>query len=695
MSKRQFIVCVVWLLSLIPMMADSRDAAQALRIAQAFQSDNHRTGLTGQNGRTSRTGLPASYAIADSTAAYFAVNTPAGFVLVGTDDDRPTILGYSDTPYDYDSLPPALRYVLEGYNEEVRQVGQIRRVGQIGQNRQVGQVRHVGQIGQVEPLLSSRWGQNTPYNNLAPVYNSTGSRCVAGCVAVAMAQIMYYYRYPVRGTGSHSYLWMCEEDVSLSRVLTAQFDSADYAWSDMLPTYTGYATAAQQSAVATLMYHCGVAVDMGYGASSGAYLSDVPTAMESYFGYGSNYERIPKNLYAADSLAQMIRAELRDGRPVLVSGANDEGSHAFVCDGYNEQGYFHINWGWKGSSDGYFLLTALNPGSQGIGGTSGGYNRNTTFYVGLCPATLSQPVRVSQMGLDSLSVEDNSIVRSASWNVRLHRIENFGLHLFEGYYGVALYDELKDSLVAVLSQSALYSLRAGYHRTTVASMSVMVPATVEEGTYRLCGVYKDKDEQGWRRLLCTQSDDYLTVYVDANTVSLVSNTEPAVLQLSEPIAFACVADSVPMGGAPLQFSIANTGGTFRGDISARIYKGAFSRGQYEIATDVVIRRNTTLQSALQQAFDGALLTDTPYTMRLCYRMNATDAWHNFEPAEYDMLSFILREEVEQEEPQVPSAVDEVENADKKQCTRKIIEDGRIVILRDGMKYSVLGHKLGE
>ena len=453
-----------------------------------------------------------------------------------------------------------------------------------------------------------------------------------------MAQVMYYHKHPEIGTGSHSYLWVCTNPVGKSATLSANFGQTVYNWSSMLDTYKSY-TPQQGAAVATLMYHCGVSIEMGYGKSSGAYTEKVPVALNTYFGYDPNYQRIRKDMYPADSLNRIIAAELQANRPVLVSGSNDEGGHAFVCDGCDNKGYFHINWGWGGSNDGYYLLTALNPGkSQGIGGTTKGYNKGTSFFIGLQPAKSGTPKAIPQMATTSFSVSSETFTRSTAFSASIAKLQNYGLNNFSGSYGVALYDEDETQLIAVLKQVDNYSLNAGYYRTSEATLSnIKIPNTVPAGTYHLCCVYKNADYD-WMRLMCTDDDYYRTLTLTSTQVTFYPNDAAPELTLVQALAFpeGTNPDSIPMTGIPVSFEVKNIGGTFRGDISARIYKGAFAKGQYEIMDSVVVRRNQNLNSALQQTFDPTLLLDTQYKMRLCWRADKNDSWHNFEGAE-DLL----------------------------------------------------------
>lgn len=676
---------VIAVLSCIGIEAALRTPDEALRIAAGVFGQVEKHYAPGKSPVSNK-----SPQIADSTLAYYAVNTEEGFVLVGADDRLPEVLGYSDGGvFDNDSIPPAFRFWLQCYEEEL-EISTLRQQSTGETGTAPKRFDNAKGFTAVTPLVTSKWNQSAPYNNYAPAYNETGAKSVTGCVATAMAQIMYFHRHPQQGTGKHSYNWVSTNPTGMTATLSADFGKTTYHWDKMLDSYKSGYTDAQADAVASLMYHCGVSVEMGYGISSGAYTDRVPAALCNYFGYDANYQRIQKVLYPADSLSAIVRKELEEKRPVLVSGSNNEGGHAFVCDGCDARGYFHINWGWAGASDGYYLLTALNPGAQGIGGTSKGYNQSTSFFIGLKPAGQAPPKAVPQMGIENFTVSNDAFNRSATFSVSLTKLQNFGLTDFSGNYGIALYDEDETQLVAVLSQAS-YSLKAGFYRTTTATLSnISIPASIPAATYHLCAVYKNAD-YGWMRLLCTQDDYFRTVELTSSRVIFYPNDAAAVLSLTKPIAFpeGTNADSIPFIGLPLSFAVQNTGGTFRGQISARIYKGAFSKGQYELIEEAVIRRNTVFVSALQQAFDANLLLDTQYKMKLCWRADANDAWHDFEPAEYGVLNFKLVEQSNTDDPDTPTALQPI--TDKNNMNNgKYLQNGQLVIYYNGKMYNAQG-----
>lgn len=284
----------------------------------------------------------------------------AGYMVVSADDATSALLGYSTTGrLSENNINPSLRYWLNEYSRQI----DFARQNPVTAKRSTTQRTIKAAI---EPMTKTKWNQDAPYNDDCPVFD--GERSVTGCVATALAQVMKYHNYPEKGIGSHSYTY---KDSTFS----VDYAATTYNWADMLDVYTSAATEAQKAAVATLMYSCGVAVDMQYSPTdSGAQSIKVASAVINYFGYDKSARCIPRDPFGLYEWEDMVYENLTTYGPVQYSGQSADGGHSFVCDGYQGDGYFHINWGWGGMSDGYFLLTALDPEVQGIGGSTSGYN---------------------------------------------------------------------------------------------------------------------------------------------------------------------------------------------------------------------------------------------------------------------------------------------------------------------------------
>lgn len=347
---------------------------QAMASAQQF--------FNGNNGRHAPATTSLRHAYTAPSAQYYVFNrgTSDGFVIVSGDDRTMPILGYVDSgSFNYDQLPDNLRWWLGEYQRELEYLQSHPQVA-VRQNAKVST--------SVTPLVTSNWNQSAPYNNMCPTYVKSGAtyRAVTGCVATAMAQIMYYHRWPAQGTGSVSYNYAVGGQSSQN--LTANLSQSLYDWDNMLDDYIspGIATV-HQNAVALLMRDVGYSVEMMYNdGSSGAYSENVPDALKNHFGYDQDTRIIYRQYFGITGWEQILRDELDAHRPIYYSGSTSGGGHAFVVDGYNSDGYFHINWGWGGMSDGYFIISMLNPDSQGIGSFEGGYNNYQAAVVGIQPA---------------------------------------------------------------------------------------------------------------------------------------------------------------------------------------------------------------------------------------------------------------------------------------------------------------------
>ena len=208
----------------------------------------------------------------------------------------------------------------------------------------------------VQPLLSDEWGEGSPCNNLCPVC-ANGKNGVVGCGALSTAQIMHYWRWPMQGVGSNTYTCKLDSDPNTTIELSADFGDTTYEWNKMLDVYTSAATDEEKAAVAMLCYHVGVSLNMDYGTGGSPNSKLQVTALNRHFRYYA--KRITGK--SDEEYAELMRHELDAGRPVLFHGENENSTrtHTFVCDGYAEDGYFHFNFGYWGSYNGYYRLEEL------------------------------------------------------------------------------------------------------------------------------------------------------------------------------------------------------------------------------------------------------------------------------------------------------------------------------------------------
>lgn len=272
---------------------------------------------------------------------YVVNSSGGGWALIANDDRlaRP-ILAYSlSGHYSVENLPVNALSQLEAYSREIASIPEW---------LEFIPVKNTRTSTEVAPLLgSTEWGQFAPYNLLCP--EKDGVRTVTGCVNTAISQIMYYHNYPSQGQGENSYDWN-------GTTLSMDFSKSVYEWGLMLPQYIGNYSEESALAVAKLMYDCGIANNSHYGSSTGASLN-IP-GMVNYFGYDPSIYYVSRNLCSQKDFESILRDELDAARPVFYEGGSARGAHAFVCDGYDSDGYFHFNFGWDGHSNGYYLTTA-------------------------------------------------------------------------------------------------------------------------------------------------------------------------------------------------------------------------------------------------------------------------------------------------------------------------------------------------
>lgn len=406
--------------------------------------------------------------------AVYVFNTQNGYCVVAADDMAHPLLGYADSAFDPANMPPSLKYWLGEYS---RQIDWARQNGAKAPSKQVWQ-----DFDPISPICTTTWNQSEPYNNMCPEYES-GKRCITGCVATAMAQVMKAHNWPDVGVGHKSY--PCD---GIGKILSINFASKPFVWDKMLNNYNNNPTDEEKDAVALLMKACGYSVEMNYTSGAcGAQSKNVAIALPKYFKYDNGIQYQLRDFYDLREWQTMIYNELKEGRPVYYSGSNSEAGHAFVCDGYNGDGYFHINWGWNGASDGYFLLTGLDPAEQGLGGSSAGYNNWQEAVLNVKPAKEGETSPANQW-LASFDISTQQSTYNLGEEVALNRpCYNYTIYDIPGVCALKLKKESGDSII--ISGRNFNAVAAGgfYSMFTL-------PADLEEGTYT--GAPCWIDEQG-------------------------------------------------------------------------------------------------------------------------------------------------------------------------------------------------------
>ncbi len=438
------------------------------------------------------------------TPLYYIYNlsNDGGFVIVAADTRVRTILGYSfNGGFDKNNVPINMREWLNEYSSQITYA--IKEMPESDTRTTIA--RSPAANNAVAPLLGDiKYDQDAPYNNLCPMDNSdpdNPQRSVTGCVATAMAQVMRYHQHPQVGKGTKTYTTQ-----PLDQELTVDFSATNYDWENMLPSYVSTATDGQKTAVATLMYHAGVAAEMDYSASaSGANMYDAAIGLYEHFDYDIGIDLVYREYYSASEWFQLIKAEIDDARPIIMSGSSSGGGHAFVCDGYDADNFMHFNWGWSGYQDGYFQLSALDPAGGGIGAGSGGYNLYQTIIRGI-QKPVQGSVASSSMMMYGITVDKTSITGTETAQFVISDFRAASLFGFNGYLGLALYDEDGNFVKTIRAYSTYNQLLEpwwGWETFPISDITIsdIRPDASTTGTYYIKPVCRPQGEVNWKPVL--------------------------------------------------------------------------------------------------------------------------------------------------------------------------------------------------
>lgn len=518
--------------------------------------------------------LKHTFKYRDLAIGYMFTAGPQGFLLVSADDMATPTLGYSDSEhFDATSIPDGLQYWLDAYAQEIEWA-------RSHPDQLTRRVSRAEDRAPIEPMVKTHWNQDEPYNDLCPLVQ--GKRSVTGCVATAMAQILNYYKYPTKGEGSVTYKIDAtmdgEGNVISGTDWSFDFANTTFDWGNMLDTYDNInATDAQKKAVATLMSACGVSVRMDYSPNeSGAPSEAVPYALINYFGYSNSAYLACREYYDQESWETLVYDQLASNGPLLYSGQSDTSGHSFVCDGYNGDGYYHINWGWGGMSDGYYRLTALDPDSQGIGGSTSGYNFMQSIVCDVKPSKGGDRHYTLALGYPFVISETTSKVRSTiTWGECL---TNYSAYAFSGYINLA-YEPVNGGTVAYANPVSIDGMPGSDADGSLAYYSDIhstIPG-LSDGEYMVYPVWS-KDSESWSRVLCPIfGSAYYTAKVSSKTVTFVAESK-VVPELND----VEVSPIYESGSLHLTASAYNSGASeYYGRVCALLYTSDFTEELFE------------------------------------------------------------------------------------------------------------------
>jgi hypothetical protein len=485
--------------------AESISESQARNIAAGFMATHQ---MAPGNLRVAPRGPQLNTPATGDKTAYYVFNAErGGYVIVAGDDRAPAVLGYSDRgAFDATQIPEAMQELLEGYAAQIEDISQGAKP-----------VLLLTTGPAISPLVSANWSQNSPYSTLLPVVND--KHVPAGCVATAMAQVMYYWKWPARPTKTIPAYTTTALSIDMPALAPVNFE-----WDLMQDTYLSTdSTTAAGLAAARLTLYCAQSVEMNFRENtSSATTTRAPLAMSTYFGYKGSMHSLSRVNYTSQQWADIIYGELSEGRPVIYSASKKSGGHAFVCDGYDGNGMFHINWGWNGQSNGYFLLNVLNPDLQGTGSASGsyGYIYSQAIIVGIEPGegSYSFALTSSNVTLDAYTSTRTGSNYNFSATVS-GRFYNFTSQAWAVHFGWGLYQG--ETLVTKLYSSYNTNLNPGSYLSST-SRPLSFGRDMTSGTYRIVPIYSEYGANNWRP--CIGADkNYIEVVINGNTCTFTGH----------------------------------------------------------------------------------------------------------------------------------------------------------------------------
>ena len=526
--KKQLLLIIGLIISMA-ISANPVTKEQAREKALSFLYSNNSTGRVFATAGIVQSQLKEVELTVSENAYYvYNIDNNKGFVIVSGDDRAETILGYSyEGSFDPENIPSNMKAWLDDYT---RQIKSIRNT-----DAPAPEVRSAAKVPfrlPIPALLTCKWNQDSPFNDKCPNYKDGYGNRPTGCVATAVSQVMYYHKWPQEATPEiPGYIYNDDaglggdgKDKSVETLPSVKFD-----WDNMLDEYKRSSPKEKREAVATLMRYAGQAVNMQYCAlASGARASDIASALRTYMNYDKGMKFVDRTGYSDIEWADIIYNELANNRPVLYSGtAPGVGGHQFVCDGY-ENDFFHFNWGWGGTSDGFFKLNALAPSQQGIGGAGNGMHFSERHHIvtGVQPPVEGsvQPEDTPYIGFLSLD-DDNEgqYKKDDKGNLTIKISSNFGYNGQKDNtftVGFGLFDADNKFVGVIKEVNRLFE--AGYpnpKNNIIGSLKFASEQIAADGTYYMRGIVKSASTGEWN--ISEKGDKvYFKIQVEGVNVSI-------------------------------------------------------------------------------------------------------------------------------------------------------------------------------
>lgn len=372
-NMKRLFTSLCLLFAVISLHAKPIDKESAMKNAQTFLRTK---GYHGRKAPGRVFDLKAVETSFEGSFYVFDIGQKDGFVIVSAHDQTQSILGYVEEGcFEEGNIPENMKAWLQFYREEMDGIG----------DNEVSLVESADNKEAIAPLITTQWNQDAPYNYECHL-GLIDSYALTGCAATAMAQIMYFHKWP-QTTSKEIPAYTINYAGYGKKEWEAQ-PVYSFDWDNMKSSYTGSESTTDVSAIAVakLMRYCGQSVKMNYSnIASGATANSIPNALKTYFGYDADLKYVRRSTYSIQGWANLIYNELKNMRPVFYGGQSESEGHGFICDGYDEKGFFHINWGWGGQYDGFFRLSVLDNKDSNSNASGEGFSMSQEAIIGIMP----------------------------------------------------------------------------------------------------------------------------------------------------------------------------------------------------------------------------------------------------------------------------------------------------------------------
>ena len=569
--KRTLLLVVTAFTNILLANADPITKAQALSIATKYISNPKLSNDTPKT-RSSQ---------ANEQPAYYIFTNPNDkkFVIISGESKLNELVGYGDKMTENpNDQPPYFKLFLKEYERVVKEVRS--KAATTTPQRPIKR--------KVEPLLTCKWSQYDPFNKYTPLSN--GQHTPTGCVATATAQVMFYNKWPKNRP--QDYIASTGDDAK---------KSATYWWDEMKNTTNEMRTEQSRQAVGVLMSDIGKAVNMRYYyRGSDSNLQYACNALRDKFDYTVRY--LDKNFLPANDFLNEVMQEISDGYPVLVVG----GPHAFVYDGYDEQGLIHTNWGWGGENDGYFDINIVTLNVSGFALNSGTFWDDISVVFAHPNDGKAKPFKDIERGLDartttSLTIDKTEASRSESFSAKIEKLGSYSsvkgeLGVFTGKVALALYND-KNERVKIFNSTASDQTWASIFTSMSFDVTDINFKGIADGNYRLVPVFsemldtKTKEHGDWKPI---NHANEIEVKLTPNAVQLNTNNPKDVVIIEK---------------APSLLAPYYEGSGFKGAFSFTMY----NPGREEVRGELVM---TLTNQETKKEYNGYLLTPNVVAQRL-------------------------------------------------------------------------------